>query len=137
MSNTGQMRALIIEESLRRGEWQLHLPPQHLRRYAYRLDGRLDVTIAEYLVPSHDCAQLAIDLAEALAPSGFYAHLVDASRMVICFPDCVVVVRRDDDESAERAKRIGEVFSIPRRQMRFIEMFYRDHPDCEALTTQE
>ena len=60
-----------------------------------------------------------MQLAEALLPERFYAHLVDDTRMYVCFPNCLVLVHRGDDDSVRQAQEIGARFGIPARQMRF------------------
>ena len=52
------------------------------------------------------------------------------TRMYVCFPNCLVLVRRGDEASVRQAQEIGARFGIPVRQMRFGEMFDNDHPDA-------
>jgi hypothetical protein len=100
-----------------------------VRRYPYLLDGRTPVEVIELAATHRQALTVAMELAEALLPERFYAHLLDDSRMYVCFPNCLVLVQRGDDASARHAQEIGARYGIPARQMRFGEMFDNDHPD--------
>ena len=91
------MRGIVLRESLVGGQLPMPMPAVVVRRYPYRLDGRLPVEVVELTVTTGRALAVAMQLAEALLPERFYAHLVDQSRMYVCFPDCVVLVRRGDN----------------------------------------
>lgn len=123
------VRGIVIIESLTD-----HVLPEELtgccrRSYRHLLGGQLPVTIAELIVPHEERMAAAMTLAEAMLPEHFYAHLVGDADMLVAFPKCVVSVRRDSPLSIARAQEIGALFAIPVAQMRFAEMFVRDHPD--------
>lgn len=123
------MRGIVLKESLVGGELPMPMSAVVVRRYPYLLDGHLPVEVVALAVTRERTLVVAMQLAEALLPERFYAHLVDDSRMYVCFPNCVVSVSRGDAASVQRAQEIGASFDIPLRQMRFAEMFDGDHPD--------
>jgi hypothetical protein len=130
------MRAVVIRESLRGNELP-SLPGTPLRTYAHALDEKTPVEIVELAVAEPDALQTAMRLATVLRPRLYYAHVLGAETMYICFPHCVALVRRDDPATAEQARAIGRLFHIPRSQMRFAEMFDDDHPDSAQPPREE
>lgn len=131
------MRGIVLKEGLVGGALPMPMPATVVRRYPYRLDGRIPVEVIELAVSPQRTAAVAMRLAEALLPRRFYAHLVGEDRMYVCFPNCVVLVHRGDSASVRQAQEIGTRFDIPLRQMRFGEMFDRDHPDAVAPEAEE
>ena len=126
------VRGIVLRESLVDAVLPMPMPATLVRRYPYLLDGRTPVEVIELAVTRDRTLSVAIQLTQALLREGFYAHLVDDTRMYVCFPDCLVVVHRGDDNSVRQAQEIGARFGIPARQMRFAEMFDNDHPDAVA-----
>jgi hypothetical protein len=126
------MRGIVLKQSLIGGELPMPLSATVVRRYPYLLDGRTPVEVIELIVTRERTLPVAMQLAQALLPKGFYAHLFDDARMLVCFPNCVVRIQRGDEELARQAQDIGGRFGIPARQMRFAEMFDNDHPDAVA-----
>ena len=124
------MRGIVLKQSLIGGELPMPLSATVVRRYPYLLDGRTPVEVIELVVTRERTLAVAMQLAQALVPERFYAHLVDDTRMYVCFPNCVVQVQRGDEGSVRQAQDIGTRFGIPVRQMRFGEMFDNDHPDA-------
>lgn len=124
------MRGIVLRESLAGGALPMPMPATVVRRYPYLLDGRTPVEVIELAVTHERALAVAMQLAQALLPERFYAHLLDDMRMYVCFPNCLVVVHRGDEASIRQAQEIGARFGIPARQMRFGEMFDNDHPDA-------
>jgi hypothetical protein len=124
------MRGIVLRESLVNGALPMPMPATVVRRYPYLLDGRTPVEVIELAVTQRHALVVAMQFAEALLPEGFYSHLLDDTRMYVCFPHCLVLVRRGDEASVRQAQEIGARFGIPVRQMRFGEMFDNDHPDA-------
>jgi hypothetical protein len=122
------MRALVITESLAGGVLPPGVRALHERRYPHDLDGS-PIEIIELDVRAEDAEEAAAALAGVLLPRGWYAHLVDAERMIVAFPGEVVSIRRGDASDVDRAQATGLRFGIPMHQMRFAEMFEVDHPD--------
>jgi hypothetical protein len=131
--NEPMVRGILLREGLVGGAVPMPMPATVVRRYPHLLDGRTPVEVIELAVTRDRALAVAMQLAQALLPERFYAHLVDDTRMYVCFPNCLVVVRRGDDGSVRQAQEIGARFGIPARQMRFGEMFANDHPDAVAL----
>jgi hypothetical protein len=127
------MRGLVLMESLVGGQLPMPLPAVLLRRYPHLLGGELPVQIAELAVTRDRALTVAVQLAQALLPRRFYAHLLDTETMYVAFPNCVTVIRRADSATADDARRIGALFDIPARQMSFEEMFTNDHPDSPGI----
>jgi len=126
----GRMRAVVIEESLAGGRLPPAFPGQPIRRYRHPLDEDTMITIAEVDVPHTQALDAAMRLARCLLPRHYYAHLLDNHLMYVAFPNCVVVLDRDDQAGQDRAQAVGRLFDIPVSQMRFLEMFDTDHPDA-------
>ena len=126
---TGPLRAIVLRQGLVRDQLPQPLHGVVIRRYPYLLDGVQQMEVVELAVTRERALTVAMELALALRPYGFYAHLVGAEDMYVAFPRCTVQVRRGDEQTAAAAQRIGEGFGIPLRQMRFTEMFDQDHPD--------
>ncbi|WP_433635551.1 hypothetical protein [Nocardia sp. CA-120079] len=126
------MRGIVLRESLPGRSLPLELPAIVVRRYPHLLDRRMPVDVLELQVTTHRASDVAFRLASVLLPQGFYAHLVDERMMIVIFPRCVVQIPRGDEAAADTARRIGALYGIPERQMRFQEMFTVDHPDSEA-----
>jgi hypothetical protein len=126
------VRGVVLRESLVDGALPMPMPATVVRRYPYLLDGRTPVEVIELAVTRDRALAVAMQLAQALLPERFYAHLVDDVCMYVCLPNCLVFVRRGDDNSVRRAQEIGAHFDIPARQMRLGEMFDNDHPDAVA-----
>ncbi|MGQ0776167.1 MAG: hypothetical protein ACT4NY_17365 [Pseudonocardiales bacterium] len=126
------VRGIVLKESLVHGDLPMPMSATVVRRYPYLLDGRMPVEVIELAVTRKWVLAVAMQIAEALLPGRFYAHLLDSARMYVCFPNCLVLVQRGENDSVQRAQEIGTRFGIPIRQMRFAEMFDRDHPDAAA-----
>ncbi len=90
------MRGIVLKQSLIGGELPMPLSATVVRRYPYLLDGRTPVEVIELVVTRERTLAVAMQLAQALVPERFYAHLVDDTRMYVCFPNCVVQVQRAD-----------------------------------------
>ena len=130
MSAAATMRAVVITESLTDRTLPPGLQDLPVRRYPHDLDGQTPIEICEVTVPAARAAELALQLAHALEPRLYYAHLIDEQRMLIAFPHTVVTVDRDDEAAIQHACEVGALFAIPAGQMRFAEMWDTDHPDA-------
>ncbi|MEU5811554.1 hypothetical protein [Streptomyces sp. NPDC047718] len=130
MTSDATMRAVVITESLT----SRALPPAFeglpVHRYPHDLDGQTPIEICEVTIPVDRAPALAMELAGALEPRLFYAHLIDDEQMLIAYPRTVVTVGRTDPEAIEHARSVGALFDIPPTQMRFAEMWETDHPDA-------
>lgn len=125
------MRGIVLRESLADGVLPLPFPAVVVRSYPHLLDRRIPVEVIELTVTRPRAADIALRLAGVMLPRGFYAHLVDDTDMIVIFPRCVLQIPRGDEGAARTARRVGSLFGIPDRQMRFQEMFSVDHPDSE------
>jgi hypothetical protein len=130
------MRGLVLLESLVGGGLPLPMQAVVVRQYPHLLGGDIPVNIAELMVSRDKALAVAMQLARALLPSRFYAHLLDEETMYVVFPDCLAVVSVNSPESAQAARRIGALYGIPAKQMRFIEMFHTDHPDSPVAARE-
>lgn len=83
-------------------------------------------------MPAEQAPALAFELAAALLPRLYYAHLLDEQHMLVAFPHAVVRIRRGDAPAIALAQAVGALFDIPAEQMRFAEMWDTDHPDAPA-----
>jgi hypothetical protein len=126
---TTMMRGIVLMESLAGGALPTPLHATVRRTYRHLLGGQLPVQVAELVVSRDRAVTVAMRLAEALSPKRFYAHLLDDQRMYVVFPNCVVLVHRDEPSSIAFAQETGQRFEIPLAQMRFAELFNTDHPD--------
>lgn len=126
------MRGIVLRESLVNGALPFPVEATITRRYQHLLGGTIPVEVLELVVPREQSLTVVMLIAEALLPEKFYAHFLDDARMYVAFPCCVVLVRRGDDASIIRAQLIGEQHGIPRNQMRFAEIFEKDHPDSTS-----
>ncbi|MBF9071866.1 hypothetical protein [Streptacidiphilus fuscans] len=135
MSDT--MRAIVITESLIDGRLPEGLDKLEDRRYPHMLDERTPIEIIELTIPADRTADVGMQLAEALKPKLYYAHLLGEDHMLVAFPCVLARIDRDDPAATALAQTIGAQFDIPAEQMRFQEMFDEDHPDAPNSTTPE
>ncbi|WP_414169164.1 hypothetical protein ACMATS_25175 [Streptoverticillium reticulum] len=126
------LRAVVITESLANGSLPAAFSGMEDRRYPHLLDEHTPIEIIELTVPAERAAALALELAGALKPRLYYAHLLDEERMLVAFPHTVVDIPRGDTGAITHARSIGALFDIPDEQMRFAEMWDTDHPDAPA-----
>jgi hypothetical protein len=125
-------RAVVITESLVGGALPAAFSGRETRRYPHLLDGQTPIEIVESTVPAERVAACALELAAALKPRLYYAHLLDEKRMLVAFPHTVVDIPRGDTDAIAHARRVGALFGVPDEQMRFAEMWDTDHPDAPA-----
>ncbi|MBL1101919.1 hypothetical protein [Streptomyces coffeae] len=126
------MRAIVITESLTGGQLPPGLAPLEDRRYRHMLDESTPIEIIELTVPTDRAPAAGLQLAQALLPKLYYAHLIDSQQMLVAFPQALVLIVRGGQQAAERAQAVGALFGIPPEQMRFLEMFDEDHPDAPS-----
>lgn len=124
------MRAIVIRESLASGHLPLGLEARVDNHYGINLDEQIPVEILEFDVSSGDLLEVARALSVALKPTRFYAHIWSPEMLYVCFPNMLAFLPKGDQAANESAMRAGELFEIPRSQMRFAEMFEQHHPDA-------
>ncbi|MCX4098042.1 hypothetical protein [Nocardia sp. alder85J] len=129
-------RAVVIRESLLGEKLPADLPAIGAREYPHLLDEATPIHIIEFPVDQDAALNVAMQLAEALLPEKYYAHLVRDTDMLIAFPNTIVRLRVGDEPGERRVRAIGRTFAIPDEQMRFLEMFDVDHPDAPTLAAQ-
>ncbi|UUU33257.1 hypothetical protein JIX56_27240 [Streptomyces sp. CA-210063] len=121
------MLAVIVTESLKDPALLRKVPGIELKRYTLPLDDG-PVEIIELDIPRQATQEACLQLAAALRPERYYAHLQDAHVMYVVFPHTISVVRRSDPASEAAAQRVGALFSVPLAQMNFLEMFTTTRP---------
>ncbi|MEU7031491.1 hypothetical protein AB0A60_32945 [Streptomyces sp. NPDC046275] len=131
------MRAIVITESLTDGQVPQAPGVSEIRRYRHLLDDRTPIEIVELTVPADQAPAYAHQLADALLPRLYYAHLIDEEQMLVAFPHTVVRIRRGGERAIALAQSIGALVGIPAEQMRFAEMWDTDHPDAPATALAE
>jgi hypothetical protein len=122
-------RGLVIRQSMV-GEVLPEMLTQFVvAEHAHLLGGTepVDVLVLE----CRDCElwPLLEVVAQQMKPSRYYAHFVSGSIMYVVFPSCIVLVSRNDKATAQRAREIGSIFSIPDERMKFEQLFEMDHPN--------
>lgn len=126
------MRGIVLLESLKNERLPESLRPLVVREYSHYLGRPESCNICRLEFDRSRSPMVAFDLAREIKPKESYAHLVDDTVMHVIFPLCVVTILRADPESLEIARSIGQNFEIPRRYMRFDEMFELDHPEMHS-----
>jgi hypothetical protein len=124
-------RAIVIQESLKDGKLPAVLCDCAMRTYTHHLDGQQAVQIIEVELDEDSAPDTSLQLALALVPRRYYAHVWTPSLLYVCFPSVVALIAKGDMDAEGRAQEIGGLFDIPVSQMRFAEMFTMDHPDLE------
>jgi hypothetical protein len=127
--DVGMMRGIVLLDSLVDRQLPDRMRACVRHRYGHLLGGELPVEVVELSIQPHHAAELALQLAERLLPERFYCHILTNDLMYVIFPGIVAIVRRADPVSITTAQQVGERFNIPLKQMRFGEMFDKDHPD--------
>lgn len=121
-------RGLLIIESVDQA-FALGLEPLIRAKEEHQIAGLGTITIAEIVVPVSDVLTHLNEVSRHIAPRKYYAHYIVLDAMYVVFPNTVSVVRKGDPRTAETARQVGMLFDIPSAQMRFEEMFEKDHPD--------
>ncbi len=129
-------RTVVIRESLVGRELPADLRGTVTREYPHLLDEATPINIIELDVEPGAALDAAMQLAGALLPTKYYAHLLSELEMYIAFPNTVVRLQHGDDQGTRQAQAIGRTFAIPDEQMRFLEMFDVDHPDAPLLSAE-
>lgn len=122
------VRGLLIIESVDQA-FALGLEPLIRAKEEHQIAGLGTITIVEIVVPVSDVLTHLTEVSLHIAPRRYYAHYVVFDAMYVVFPNTVAVVRKGDQRTAETARQVGMLFDIPSEQMRFEEMFEKDHPD--------
>jgi hypothetical protein len=122
------IRGLVFKEGLREGTLPAAVTEQ--RRYPHLLDRRIPVEVIEFDCPEDRLEGACAALRSALAPRGFYAHLLAGPAMHVVFPHRVVTIAYPREDDVRLAQEAGTQAGVPMRQMRFLEMFTVDHPDA-------
>ena len=122
-------RGIILKESLLTGELPLQVRSYLEDTYPYRLDGQVPMTVFKLRVPVAQSEEVADKIARALRPERFFSQLTGEADMLVVFPAAWIRVIKGRPDTAEAARTYGVEHGIPRHQMRFEEMFERDHPN--------
>jgi hypothetical protein len=123
-------RGIVVLESLRGGRLPSELSRWFVARSTHLLEPATPITIAELSVAANEVPAAVAALSSALLSPGWYGHFLDQRRMIVVFPGEHYVIPRGDGLSAHVAQRAGRRHGIPMSQMRFPEMFDKDHPDA-------
>jgi len=121
-------KGLIIKESLK----DLNTKPYEqyiVHKYRHLMDSQFDIEIHELNVPDNDVLEVAYDVSKRLLPMRFYAHFLKNPEMLVAYPNVVVRIDCEDKESIKVAQKVGHLFGIKKRLMKYDEMFERDHPN--------
>ncbi len=129
MDNTVNFRGIILKESLVEEVLPKELNPFLELTYPYLLDGAISMTVYKLCVPEAKVNSLAWLLAEKLKPKQFFAQFSSTDTIIVVFPYTLVEVQREVPHTSMIARTVGESFGILTHQMRFEEMFDRDHPN--------
>lgn len=121
-------KLVLIEESVE-GPIPGELLGRREKRFGTTLANDAAVTVSESEIDDARAEEVIIALAKRLLPARYYCHVVRNAEFLVAFPNCVVVVKRDDQESAELCRAVGRRFAIPDVEMQFERMFEVDHPD--------
>lgn len=122
-------RGIVLKESLLTCELPLLVRSYLEDTYPYRLDGKVPMTVFKLRVPVAQSEEVADKIARALRPERFFSQLTGEADMLVVFPAAWIRVIKGRPDTAEAARTYGVEHGIPRHQMRFEEMFERDHPN--------
>lgn len=121
-------RGLIIKESLKDFDdkpFQAYV----VHKYRHLMDKKFEIEIQELSVPDDEIFTVADEASKRLLPQKFYAHFLNPPEMIVAYPNTIVRVYRNDAESVKLCKKIGCLFGIENRLMKYDEMFEKDHPN--------
>jgi hypothetical protein len=121
-------KLVLIEESVE-GPIPGELLGRRGKRFGTTLANDAAVTVSESEIEDARAEAVIIALAKRLLPKRYYCHVVRDAEFLVAFPNCVVVVKRGDQASAEFCRAVGKRFAIPYVEMQFERMFEVDHPD--------
>ena len=122
-------RGIVLKESLLTCELPLLVRSYLEDTYPYRLDGKVPMTVFKLRVPVAQSEEVADKISRALRPERFFSQLTGEADMLVVFPAAWIRVIKGRPDTAEAARTYGVEHGIPRHQMRFEEMFERDHPN--------
>lgn len=123
------VRGLVLLQSLKNGTLPKQLKARVIGQHQYLLGGKKAVNVQVLELSREELQEAFFTLADSLLRKHYYAHFVDGDKLYIVYPDCVCKIRRNDLDSEQRCQRIGRMFGIPDRQMRFNDLFLKDHPN--------
>jgi hypothetical protein len=123
------MRGLIIKESLLNEQVPSRLHHFITSEHKHMLGGIKPVNILVLDVPETSANEVVFDTAFSLKSKYYYAHFISDDLIYVAFPMCVCVVKKNDLTSSRLAREVGHFFDIPDEQMKFEELFYKDHPN--------
>ena len=131
------MRAIVLLEALVDEQLPDVVRPLVDREYSHFLGRDTPLEICRLRLDPALAPVVCFALSRSLKPAGYFAHLVGDAEMYVVFPGIVVTIRRGDTASLARAREVGAMFGIPRRHMRFDEMFELDHPEMHSECSDE
>lgn len=126
------VRGLVVRQSLVSSELPETLTRFVTNEHTHLLSGTEPVDIVVLQCREDELWPLLTVLARQLKPTRYFAHFISGSTMYVVFPSCIVLVSRNDQATAKRAREIGAIFGIPNMEMKFEQMFELDHPDVLA-----
>lgn len=129
MENAKKYRGIILKESLLDETIPEELQPFVETNYPYMLDGIMPMTVYKLGIPEEKLNSLAWILAKKLKPELFFAHFSTKETIIVVFPHTLTKVQREFPITSTIARTIGKCFGIKANQMRFEEMFDKDHPN--------
>lgn len=121
-------RGIIIEESIN-FETLKKLKKFTDVEYKHFLNKQDETTILRVLLEQTELIDLIPELLYAINNNLFYMHFTDGETMWVIFRSCIVNINRNDATGATRCRKIGELYGINPKLMKFEEMFEEDHPN--------
>ena len=131
MKEPGMYRGIILKESLK-NQTLPRIARHYLdAEYPYMLDGECKMSVFRLIIPARQIRVVVEELSYALKPEKFFAQFTGEYVMFVVFPGVWVTILKDQPEMASAARLLGAQFGIPEHQMKFEEMFEKDHPNTK------
>ena len=130
MNNTSKpIRGLVLLQSLKNEMLLEALRPMMVDQHQYLLGGVMLVDVLVLSIQKESLHEALFTVAGILKAQSYYAHFIDGDYLYIVYPHCVCRMIRNDREAERYCQRIGRNLSIPETQMRFNDLFDKDHPN--------
>lgn len=97
--------------------------------YEHLLGGTQKVKIMILEIEEELLLQSIYVLSRIILPNGFYCHFVKSNEMYVIFNNCICIMEKNNPHAFNQCREIGRLYNIPDNQMRFEEMFEKDHPN--------